>query len=80
VPGAVVTGTWNTGGSGSCTTGTTGACTITASKIATSTASVTFTVGNVTKAGANYTSGHHDPDGDSSGTTITILKQSAAGG
>jgi hypothetical protein len=73
VPGAVVTGAWSPGAAASCTIGTTGACTITASKIATSTASVTFTVGNVTKAGATYTSGNHDPD-SGNGTTITIVK------
>jgi len=74
VPGAVVTGNWSPGGSGSCTTGTTGACTITASKVPTGTTSVTFTVGNVTKAGATYAPGvNHDPDGGN-GTSITIGK------
>ena len=74
VPGAVVTGSWSLGGSASCTTGTTGACTITLSKIPTSATSVAFTVGKVTKAGATYTAGNHDPDGDSIGTSITIVK------
>jgi len=74
VPGAVVTGTWNSGAAASCTTGTTGACTITAPKIPTSATSVAFTVGNVTKAGATYTAFNHDPDGDSNGTSITIGK------
>ena len=74
VSGAVVTGSWSLGGSASCTTGTTGACTITASKIPTSATSVAFIVGKVTKAGATYTAGNHDPDGDSNGTSITIRK------
>ena len=74
VSGAIVSGNWSTGAAASCTTGTTGACTINASKIPTGTASVTFIVGNVTKAGATYTAGNHDPDGDSNGTSITIRK------
>ena len=75
VSGTVVSGSWSPGAAASCTTGTTGACTITASKVATNTASVAFSVGNLTKAGATYTSTlNHDPDGDGSGTTITIVK------
>jgi len=75
VSGAVVSGKWSTGTAASCTTGTTGACTFSASKIPTSAASVTFTVGNVTKAGAAYhPPANHDPEGDSNGTSITIVK------
>jgi PKD repeat protein len=75
VAGAVVTGGWSTGAGASCTTGTAGTCTVTVSKIPTATTEVTFTVNNVTKAGSLYTAGgNHDPDGDSSGTVIRIVR------
>jgi hypothetical protein len=36
---------------------------------------VTFTVSNVTLAGNTYNaSANHDPDGDSNGTSITVLQ------
>jgi hypothetical protein len=75
VAGAVVSGSWGTGTAGSCTTGTTGSCTVTLSKIPTATAEVTFTVGGVTKAGATYSpAANDDPDGDSTGSAITIRR------
>jgi hypothetical protein len=38
-------------------------------------ASVTFSVTNVTAAGLAYAPGsNHDPDGSSTGTSITILR------
>jgi hypothetical protein len=75
VAGAVVSGSWSTGGSGSCTTGTGGACTISRNNIAGGTASTTFTVTGVTKSGATYNAGaNHDAEGDSNGSTITVTR------
>jgi len=78
VPGAVVTGSWSTGGSGSCTTGTTGTvgtCTITRNNIAGSASSTTFAVSAVTKSGYTYNAtANHDPDGSSNGTSVVIRK------
>ena len=75
VSGAVVSGTWSTGGSGSCTTGTTGTCSINRNNIPGSTASTTFTVTGVAKSGATYAaSANHDAEGDSNGTVITVRK------
>lgn len=75
VAGATVTGTRGGGltGSASCVTAANGRCSV--SKSARKLPSVTFTVTNVTRSGATYASGtNHDPDGDSNGTTITVLK------
>ena len=75
VSGAVVSGTWSTGGSGSCTTGTGGTCSISRNNIPGSAASTTFTVTGVTKSGSSYAAAsNHDPEGDSNGTTITITR------
>ena len=70
VSGAVVSGTWSTGGSGSCTTGTAGTCTISRNNISGGTGSTTFTVTGVTKSGATYdAAANHGP-----GTSITIAR------
>jgi hypothetical protein len=77
VAGAVVTGTWSNGASGtsSCTTTSSGACTVQVTKILKAVASATFTVTNVTLAGATYTpASNHDPDLDSNGTWITVAR------
>ena len=75
VSGAVVTGDWNTGSSGSCTTNTKGSCSVSKNSIPLSTTSVSFTVNNITKSGATYqASVNHDVDGGSDGTKITIVK------
>jgi choice-of-anchor B domain-containing protein len=67
---ATVTGSW-----GSCVTTATGSCSITQNKIGRNTASVTFTVDSVVIAGAVYAAtDNHDPDGDSDGTNVTVLK------
>ena len=76
VSNATVSGSWSAGasGSGSCVTDASGQCSITLSKINQSSASVTFTVDNVTHASIAYDPGsNHDPDGDSNGTSITVL-------
>ena len=75
VAGAVVSGSWSSSAAGSCTTGTTGSCTVTLSKIPTATTEVAFTVAGVAKTGTTYsTSANHDPDGDSTGSAITIRR------
>ncbi len=75
---AVVTGSWSNGASGSanCRTGTAGTCTVQVAKLSRATVgSVTFTVTNVTRTGGTYTpASNHDPDGDSNGTTISVLR------
>jgi subtilisin family serine protease len=78
VAGAVITGTWSNGASGTatCTTNSSGACTVQKTKLSKATvATVTFTVTSVTVAGSTYTAAaNHDPDGDSNGTTITVFR------
>jgi hypothetical protein len=59
----------------SCTTNSSGRCNVTSPKVAMSVASLTFTVNNVTHGTLTYDSAdNHDPDSDSNGTTIVILK------
>ncbi|MFP5322551.1 MAG: Ig-like domain-containing protein [Acidimicrobiia bacterium] len=77
VPNAEVVATWSKGASGStkCPTGSSGTCTVSVSKIRKSTSSVTLTVSKVTHATLSYWSGDNkDPDGDSDGTSIVVLK------
>ena len=77
VSGAVVSGSWSGGysGAGTCTTNPGGTCSVSSGNIPGKKTSVTFTVTNVTQSGASYNaSANHDPDGDSNGTSITILK------
>ena len=77
VTGATVSGTWSNGASGSssCTTASNGKCTVNKAGIPKRTASVSFTVGNVTHSSLSYAStANHDPDGDSNGTSISVLK------
>lgn len=78
VAGATVTGTWSAGdGNGrtlSCTTNGAGQCNVTSGRLSRATnASVIFTVTTLTAAGATYQpSANHDPDGSSTGTSITV--------
>lgn len=77
VAGAVVTGRWSGGasGSGSYTTNVSGICAVSKKNLKLSVAGVTFTVTGVSKSGYAYlASANHDPDGDSNGTTITELR------
>ena len=77
VAGAAVSGTWSGGTSGpaTCTTSANGRCTIVSSSMRKRDVSATFTVGGVTASGLTYTAGqNHDPDGDSTGTAITVAK------
>jgi hypothetical protein len=75
VAGTIVSGTWtynSTSVAGTCTTNTSGQCQVTLN-ISDSIGSATFTVTNVTIAGMTYqSSDNHDPDGDSTGTIITV--------
>lgn len=76
VSGATVDGSWSGGarGGGSCTTDASGTCAITKSGIKGNQLSVTFSVSGLSWTGGDYAAGeNHDPDGDSSGTFITIL-------
>jgi len=73
VSGVAVAGKFNTTAV-SCTTGTTGTCSVSATMKNTVT-SVTYTVTNLTKSGYAYNAtANADPDGDSTGTAITITK------
>lgn len=77
VSGAVVTGTWGGGGSGSasCTTNSVGQCTVATGNISHQRTSVAFTVTNVSHGTLTYrATSNHDPDGDSTGTAITVRK------
>ncbi len=77
VAGAVVSGTWSGGvtGSGSCTTDSLGQCSLSMISIRGNLDSVTFTVNSVAHPSLVYQPAlNHDPDGDSSGSTIIVSK------
>jgi thermitase len=77
VAGATVTGSWVGGASssGTCTTGTDGTCVIVSGNLRKRDATARFSVTDVAASGLGYAAGqNHDPDGDSSGTTITVAK------
>jgi FtsP/CotA-like multicopper oxidase with cupredoxin domain len=77
VASATVSGSWSAGasGSGSCTTDGSGQCSIIKNNINKNSSSATFTIDNVTHATLAYNAGaNHDPDGDSNGTSIVVLK------
>jgi hypothetical protein len=74
---ARVEGVWGGGftGNDSCVTNSSGSCSITTRKAGSNSTTVTFTITNVSYASQPYLSStNHDADGDSNGTTITILK------
>ncbi len=74
VIGAIVNGTFSDGKSGSCVTKISGGCVIQGAKQV-GAGSVTFTTTYVAKADVTYNpSANTDPDGDSDGTVITIVK------
>jgi hypothetical protein len=78
VAGITVTGNWSGGttGTASCTTNASGQCSVTSANMSSKKASVAFTVTNLS-GGSGYTynsSSNHDPDGDSNGTSITIVR------
>ena len=77
VANANVSGNWSGGitGNAACTTGGSGACSVTSSSIRTNKSSVSFIVSIVNHNTLNYdAAANRDPDGDSSGTTITVSK------
>jgi Big-like domain-containing protein len=77
VANATVTGSWSNGAAGtsSCATNVSGQCSVIKAGIKNRTTSVSFTVTNVVHPTLPYASaGNQDPDGDSNGTTISILK------
>ncbi|MFC1923843.1 C25 family cysteine peptidase [Chloroflexota bacterium] len=77
VSGATVTGDWSDGATGSSSdvTNAEGQCEITKSNIKTDVDAVKFTITGVQHDSYNYDSGNNeDPDGDSDGTTIIVLK------
>jgi PKD repeat protein len=67
--GVSVIGSWAGAGteSGNCVTSDSGQCTVTLQGIRKRNGSVTYTI-------TSPSEGNHDPDGDSDGTTITVLK------
>ena len=72
---AAVSGAWNGGGTGSCTTNASGRCAVSKAGIPKKTGSVNFTVTNVALGTLVYKpADNHDPDGDSNGTTISVIK------
>ena len=73
VSNASVSGSWSSGGGGSCTTDSNGSCSATKTRIKTSVPAVTFTVNDITHSTLPYSLGlNTDADGDSNGTVITI--------
>jgi len=72
--GVTVTGAWNGGSSATCVTSAQGTCTV-SKRFGSRKASVTFTVTALSLSGYTYGSAeNHDPDGDSNGTLITVLR------
>ena len=78
VSGATVSANWGGAESGaaSCTTNAAGVCSVTSGQLKRNAQpNVTFTVVNVTHSTLTYSAAsNHDPDGDSNGTTINVLK------
>ncbi|TQV64834.1 MAG: S8 family serine peptidase [Halothiobacillaceae bacterium] len=74
VAGATVGGKWGKKGS-SCLTGEGGTCTVTSGNLGVKTASATFTVTGIAHTTLGYAaSDNTDPDGDSTGTSITVAQ------
>ena len=79
IPGAdaTVSGSWSTDGAAtvSCVTDGGGQCTVSSTSLKKKVHDATFTVGDVTHASLTYEPvDNHDPDGDSSGTSIVVQK------
>jgi Tol biopolymer transport system component/PKD repeat protein len=73
--GATVSGSWSNGLTGSCTTNGAGQCTLSNAAIPKKIGSITFTAVETTHPTALYRSAdNHDPDGDSTGTTVRVRK------
>jgi hypothetical protein len=77
VANATVSGTWSPGGTGSCTTNASGQCTVSKSGISRKLPRVILTIVDVAHPTLTYApTASHDPDGDSSGTSITVSRTS----
>lgn len=77
VAGAVITGSWSNGTKGTvnCITNASGVCNAIKTGLSGSINSVRLTITNVTRSSSVYSStANHDPDGDSDGTTIVVLR------
>ena len=77
VGGATVTGAWSGGssGAGSCVTSGAGRCIVSKTALRKNLKSVTFSVTGIAWGSVPYAAeASHDPDGDSNGATITVLK------
>ena len=77
VAGATVTGAWGGAltGTGSCTTGSDGKCVIASGSVRKRDSAASFTVSGIVASGLSYTAANnHDPESDSTGTTISIAK------
>jgi PKD repeat protein len=75
VSGALVTGAWNDGTNATCTTNAVGQCAVIRPGVPKKTTSVHFSVTTVTRPAFVYKAAdNHDPDGGSSGTSISISK------
>jgi hypothetical protein len=77
VTGVTVSGSWSGGATGTatCKTSSSGVCTVSKANIPNGTPSVTFTVTNLALSPMVYQpSANHDPDGDSTGTSIVVMK------
>jgi hypothetical protein len=73
--GAEVRGSWSTGETGTCTTDASGVCSVTSSTLRKTISSVGFSVDDLVLDGYTYDSARNgDPDGDSNGTSITVLR------
>jgi hypothetical protein len=72
IQGVTVTGAWTGGTTASCVTDASGRCSLT-KRYAKKKASVSFGVTSLHSSGVSYAPGdNHDPDGDSTGTAVTI--------
>ena len=77
VVGATISGAWSNGTSGTstCVTVTSGRCTVSKTGLVASTGSVRFNVKTVAAPGYVYAPArNHDPDGESTGTSIVVSK------
>ncbi len=80
VASATVSGTWSRGvsGTGICVTAGDGTCTVDLPGVAISRPLVRFSVDSISGAGLTYNaSANHDPESDSNGTLINVLRPSA---
>jgi choice-of-anchor B domain-containing protein len=81
ISGAQVTGTWSNGASGTsvCTTDGAGSCQVSNGLIRRNINSADFSISSIVASGYSYNAGaNHDPDGDSNGTAITVLKNGSS--